>query len=96
MIFFFSRRKSLLLPEGTELSGKVREVEEELSSPLDVMGDEEMHSKYMSIMNLNLEERRLLIVWALLDCSCSKVARLFEVDVKTVAGRINEIKNKLI
>lgn len=93
--YFFAVKKRLMLDEDTELADKVREVEEEMSQPLTIWSDEEEYDRYNRIMSLGLEERRLLIVWSLLDCSTSKVARLFKVDIKTVKSRINEILNKI-
>lgn len=84
-----------MLDEETELCDKVKEVEEEMSQPLTIWDDELQHERFSKIMSLVLEERRLLIVWSLLDCSTNKVARLFKVDFKTVKSRINEILSKI-
>ncbi len=84
-----------MLDEETELADKVREVEEEMSQPLTIWDDDELHEKYRKIMDLSLEERRLLIVWSLFDCSVPKVADLFKVDRKTISSRLTEIFSKI-
>ena len=84
-----------MIDENTELCQKVREVEDELNQPLTMFSDFEQFVKFQKIYNLPIEERRLLIVWSLFNCSTSKVAKLFKVDVKTVKSRINEITEKI-
>lgn len=95
MLLLFSKRKRLLVDEKWELSKKVSEVENIISEPLDIFTDEDEFNAFRSIADLPIEERRLFIVYALLDCSIPKVAKLFKVDVKTIKTRIDEIKQKL-
>jgi DNA-directed RNA polymerase specialized sigma24 family protein len=95
MLLLFSKRKRLLLDETWDLSKKVTEVEEIISEPLDIFTDEDEFNAFRSVTDLPLEERRLFIVYALLDCSIPKVAKLFRVDVKTIKTRIDEILNKI-
>ena len=95
MILLFSKRKKLLLDEGTELTKKVKEVEEIISEPMNIWTDDDEWSAFRIVYTLPLEERRLFIVYALLDCSLPKVAKLFRVDVKTIKNRIDEILNKI-
>ena len=90
-----SKRKRLLLDENTELSKKVKEVEEIILEPLTIWTDDDEFSAYRSVADLPLEERRLFIVYSLLDCSITKVAKLLCVDRKTIESRIFEIKQKL-
>ena len=90
-----SKRKKLLLDENTELATKVKEVEEIISEPLTIWSDDDEISAYRSVADLPLEERRLFIVYSLLDCSVTKVAKLLCVDRKTIDNRILEIKQKL-
>ena len=90
-----SKRKKLLIDENTELSRKVKEVEEIISEPLNIWTDDDEFSAYRSVADLPLEERRLFIVYSLLDCSITKVAKLLCVDRKTIESRIIEIKQKL-
>ena len=95
MLLLFSKRKRLLLDEKWELSKKVTDVEEIISQPLDIFTDEDEWKIFRSVADLPIEERRLFIVYALLDCSLPKVAKLFRVDVKTIKTRIDEISEKI-
>lgn len=95
MLLLFSKRKRLLLDEKWELSKKVKEVEEIISEPLNIFTDEDEWKIFRSVADLPLEERRLFIVYALLDCSIPRVAKLFRVDVKTIKTRIDEISEKI-
>lgn len=95
MLLLFSKRKRLLLDEKWELSKKVKEVEEIISEPLNIFTDEDEWKIFRSVADLPLEERRLFIVFALLDCSIPRVAKLFRVDVKTIKTRIDEISEKI-
>ena len=90
-----SKRKKLLLDEENELSKKVKEVEEIISEPLNIWTDDDEWIAYRSVSELPLEERRLFIVYSLLDCSVTKLAKLLKVDTKTIKSRIFEIKQKL-
>ena len=90
-----SKRKKLLLDENTELATKVKELEEIISEPLTIFTDDDEWIAYKSVADLPLEERRLFIVYSLLDCSITKVAKLLCVDRKTIESRIFEIKQKI-
>ena len=96
MLILFSKRKRLLLDESNEvLCTKVKQVEEFLNEPMDIWSDEEEYETLQKVNNLSLEQKRLYIVFALLDCSLPKVAKLFRVDVKTIKTRIDEISEKI-
>lgn len=95
MLFLFSKKKRLLLEEGTELVKKVKEVEEIISEPMDIWTDDDEWSVFRRVYTLPLEERRLFIVYSLYDCNINKVANLFNVDRKTIESRIREIKEKI-
>lgn len=96
MLLLFSKRKRLLLDESNEvLCSKVKQVEEFLNEPMDIWTDEEEYETLQKVNNLSLEQKRLYIVFALLDCSLPKVAKLFRVDVKTIKTRIDEISEKI-
>ena len=96
MLLLFSKRKRLLLDESNEvLCSKVKQVEEFLNEPMDIWSDEEEYESLQKVNNLSLEEKRLYIVFALLDCSIPRVAKLFRVDVKTIKSRIDEISEKI-
>lgn len=90
-----SKRKRLLLDEENELTVKVKELEEIINEPLTIFTDDDEWIAYKSVSNLPVEERRLFIVYSLLNCSISKVSNLFKVDRKTIESRISEIKRKL-
>ena len=64
-----SKRKKLLIDENTELATKVKEVEEIISEPLTIWTNDDEWIAYQSVADLPLEERRLFIVYSLLDCS---------------------------
>lgn len=96
MLLLFSKRKRLLLDESNEvLCSKVKQVEEFLNEPMDIWSDEDEYESLQKVNNLSLEEKRLYIVFALLDCSIPRVAKLFRVDVKTIKTRIDEISEKI-
>lgn len=96
MLLLFSKRKRLILDSSNEqLCSKVKQVEEFLNEPMDIWSDEEEYESLQKVNNLSLEEKRLYIVFALLDCSLPKVAKLFKVDVKTIKVRIDEISEKI-
>ena len=95
MLFLFSKKKRLLLEEGTELVKKVKEVEEIISEPMDIWTDDDEWSAFRRVYTLPLEERRLFIVYSLYDSNINKVANLFNVDRKTIESRIKEIKEKI-
>lgn len=96
MLILFSKRKRLLLDESNEvLCSKVKQVEEFLNEPMNIWSDEDEYLTLQKVNNLSLEEKRLYIVFALLDCSIPKVAKLFRVDVKTIKTRIDEILTKI-
>ena len=85
-----------MLDESNEvLCTKVKQVEEFLNEPMDIWSDEEEYETLQKVNNLSLEEKRLYIVFALLDCSIPRVAKLFRVDVKTIKTRIDEISEKI-
>ena len=96
MLLLFSKRKRLILDSSNEvLCYKVKQVEEFLNEPMDIWSDEEEYETLQKVNNLSLEEKRLFIVYSLLDCSIPKVAKLFKVDVKTIKNRIDEISEKI-
>jgi len=96
MLFLFSKKKRLLIPDDNEeLVSKVTQVEEFLNEKMTIWDDEERFDKLQKLNNLSLEERRLYIIYALFDCNINRLANLFICDRKTVESRINEIKEKI-
>lgn len=57
--------------------------------------DDIIISKYKSILNLDIDERRLYLVYIILNESIKQTALYFKIDRKTVSYFITEIKNKL-
>lgn len=92
---YFNSRKKLEVPEGSELAKQVKEVEDELNKKMTIWDDEEQYEKFSKINRLSLEERRLMIVFVLFDCSINRVASLFQVDRKTISNRLDDIKRKV-
>ena len=96
MLFLFSKKKRLLIPDDNEeLVSKVTQVEEFLNEKMTIWDDEERFDKLQKLNGLSLEERRLYILYALFDCNINRLANLFMCDRKTVESRINEIKEKI-
>lgn len=92
---YFNSRKKLEVPEGTELANQVKEIEEEINKKMTIWDDEDTFFKFSKINRLSLEERRLMIVFVILDCSINRVASLFQVDRKTISNRLDDIKRKV-
>lgn len=57
--------------------------------------DDIVISKYKSILSLDIDERRLYLVYIILNESIKQTALYFKIDRKTVSYFITEIKNKL-
>lgn len=95
LLLFSKKRKILILDPSNELCSNVKRVEEFLNEPFTIWTDEKEYEILQKLNSLNLEEKRLYIVFSLLDCSIPRVARLFNVDVKTIKSRIDEITNKI-
>ena len=78
-----------------EMLEKVRYIEGVLNAKLDLWSDEETYKKYQKINELNLSDKRLMIVYSLLDGSIAKTATYFSVNRKTVITNIERIKEQL-
>lgn len=78
-----------------EMLEKVRYIEGVLNAKLDLWSDEETYKKYQKINTLNLSDKRLMIVYSLLDGSVAKTATFFSVNRKTVITNIERIKEQL-
>lgn len=90
----FARKKYDVIPTA-EMRDKVTEIEEILASDLTIWDDIEIYNKYKAINNLNLSDKRLLIVFSVLDGSIARTATYFGVNRKTVISNIERIKNEL-
>lgn len=91
------RRKKLNL----ELHDKLREEVDYLEKLLiftinSIWADDDIIYKYKKIMELEIDERRLYLVYILMDEKIIKTAKYFDINRKIVSAVINEIKNKLI
>ena len=60
-----------------------------------IWGDEILNSEFKKLLTLDVDERRLYLVYILLNQSIIKTAKYFQVDRKTVSIVIKEIKRKL-
>lgn len=89
-------KKPLLIPEGSEMAKKVCELEDIINTEMSIFDDEELFEKYRSVYNLPLDERRLLLVFSILDGSINKTALFFNVDRKTIKNRLETIIPKII
>lgn len=84
----------------TKLQGKVRadvtELERTIAQSMDdIWVDPQTREYYQKLLALELGERRLWIVYSLLDHSIIKTAAYFRADRKTVSKAINLIKTKI-
>lgn len=89
-----SRIKYDVIPTA-EMAKRVSEVEKILSEKMNEWGDEHLVQKYRLINSLNLSDKRLLIVYSLLDGSLVKTAAYFGVSKKTIATNISRIKSEM-
>lgn len=90
----FQRKTYDVIPTA-EMAKRVSEVEKILSEKMNEWGDEHLVQKYRLINSLNLSDKRLLIVYSLLDGSLVKTAAYFGVSKKTIATNINRIKTEM-
>lgn len=90
----FSRKKYDVIPT-VEMAKRVSDLERVISQKLDEWGDEDTYYKYQKIYKLNLSDRRLLLVFSLLDGSVAKTATYFQVSRRTILNNIDRIKNEL-
>lgn len=90
----FSRKTYETIPTE-EMAKKVTELEKVLQQKLEIWGDEEIYKKYQKLNKLNLSDRRLMIVFSLLDGSVAKTATFFSVNRKTILTNILRIKEQI-
>lgn len=79
---------------NTEMLEKVRYLENVLQQKLDLWGDEQEYSKFQKINKLNLSDRRLMLVYSILDGSIARTATAFGVNRKTILTNIERIKKE--
>ena len=90
----FSRKKYDVIPTA-EMAKRVSDLEKVLSEKMDIWDDEDTYNKYQQINKLNLSDRRLLLVFSLLDGSIARTATYFQVNRKTILNNIERIKENL-
>lgn len=88
-------KKPLIILDGSEMSLKVKEIEDILQQPMTIWDDDDTFDKYRRIYSLPIEERRLMIVFGILGGSVMRTAEYFKVDRKTISNRITPIINKI-
>lgn len=80
----------------TELREEIIYLERYLQANINsIWGDEEINIEYKKILELDIDERRLFLVYILLNQSIIKTSKYFQVDRKTVSFIIKNIKDKL-
>lgn len=80
----------------TELKNDIIYIEQYLQANINsIFSDEELNVEFSKIMNLEIDERRLYLVYILLNQSIIKTSKYFQVDRKTVSLIIKNIKDKL-
>ena len=91
----FSRRKYDVIPTE-EMATKVMELEHILDSDLGLWDDECVYDNMQKLKRLNTSDRRLLLVYSILDSSIIKTASYFKVSRKTILTNINRIKEIIL
>lgn len=88
----FSKKKYDVLPDNKDVAEKVRYLEGVLQQKLDLWGDEQEYNKFKKINSLNLSDRRLMLVYSIMDGSVAKTATFYKVNRKTILTNILRIK----
>lgn len=94
MMLEFSRKKYDVIP-SKQMAAKVTELENIISSGLDMWDDEEQYKRFQLINKLNLSDKRLLLVYSILDGSLAKTAAFFKVNRKTIENNLQRIQGIL-
>lgn len=92
----FSKKKYDVLPDNKDVAEKVRYLEGVLQQKLDLWGDEQEYNKFKKINSLNLSDRRLMLVYSIMDGSVAKTATFYKVNRKTILTNILRIKTELL
>ena len=90
----FARKTYDVIPTS-DMAKRVGEIEQILQKKLEIWDDEDIYNKYQLLNRLNLSDRRLMIVYSLLDGSVTKTASYFKVNKKTILTNIERIKTEL-
>lgn len=76
---------------------EVTELEQTIKETInDIWIEPNVRNYYLKLLDLDLSDRRLWLVFSLLDHSIIKTAGYFRCDRKTVSNAINKIKNQLV
>lgn len=88
-------RKTYETITNAEMLEKVRYLESVLQQKLDLWGDDEQYEKFQKINKLSLSDRRLMLVYSILDGSIAKTATFYRVNRKTILANILRIKGQI-
>ena len=88
-------RKTYETIDNKQMLEKVRYLESVLQEKLDLWGDEQQYEKFQKINQLNLSDRRLMLVYSIFDGSIAKTATFYRVNRKTVLTNILRIKEQI-
>lgn len=91
----FSRKQYNVIPTE-EMARKVNELEKLMDNDLEIWDDEFVYESMQRLKRLNVSDRRLLLVYSILDSSIIKTASYFRVSRKTVLTNINRIKSIIL
>ena len=94
LVLEFAKKTYETIPTE-EMAKRVSELENILQQKLEIWDDEDVYNKYQKINTLNLSDRRLMLVYSLLDGSIAKTAIYFGVNRKTILTNILRIKEQL-
>lgn len=89
-----SRRTYEKIPTK-DMAAKVTELENVINSKLNIWDDEEQYKRFQLIYKLNLSDRRLLLVYSILDGSIAKTATYFNVNRRTIQNNLERIQGVL-
>jgi hypothetical protein len=87
-------RKTYETITNAEMLEKVRYLESVLQQKLDIWSDDEQYEKFQKINKLNLSDRRLMLVYSILDGSIARTATAFGVNRKTILTNLERIKKE--
>ena len=85
-------RKTYETIDNKQMLEKVRYLENVLQEKLDLWGDEQQYEKFQKINQLNLSDRRLMLVYSIFDGSIAKTATFYRVNRRTILTNIDRIK----
>jgi hypothetical protein len=89
-------RKTYETIDNKQMLEKVRYLEGVLQQKLDLWGDEQQYEKFQKINQLNLSDRRLMLVYSIFDGSIAKTATFYRVNRRTILTNIDRIKTELL